>query len=359
MKLLTPTRASRPAAALLACLVAALVATVGAHAGRVGAPDATLLRTYQPVLVLHPDELFRPTKIQGFVADSDLERFTGTSTAQLPLDRFWTVVDPRPEPGDLPAVTPGVFYRLNQTGCSAAAPLAGRACYAAAASVGSGGNAVYGRVARTDTRIVLQYWLYYYDNPLLLPATPFGVFWQSHESDWELVNIVLDNDQQPVEAAYSQHCTGERLPWSEVEKSPNGSTHPVVYVALGSHANYFAPGNGPLGAIPIPVSCIPPSIAQILPSLPFLQVADQVLGRSSGGAVIGPPGSGHEPATIHRIEGTAWSAFGGFWGESEYFFTPIPLGPVPAGAFPLGVGPASPANQADWNPQVVLGWPRG
>ena len=123
-----------------------------------------------------------------------------------------TVVDPQPEPGELPATTAGVFYRLNQSGCSAAAPLAGSACYAAAASTGSGGDAVYGRVARTATRIVLQYWLYYYDNPLLLPATPFGVFWQSHESDWELVNVVLDNDQQPVEAAYSQHCTGERMP---------------------------------------------------------------------------------------------------------------------------------------------------
>ena len=357
MMRLRRTRAWPAAAALLVLVTAALVATVGAQAGTGGSSDVELLRRYQPVLILHPGELFQPTKVQGFVADSELERFTGTSTAQLPLDRFWTVVDLRPEPGDLPATTPGVFYRLNQTGCSAAALLAGSACYAAAWASGSGGDAVYGRVARTDTRIVLQYWLYYYDNPLLLPPTSFGVFWQSHESDWELVNVVLDRDRQPVEAAYSQHCTGERMPWTRVEKSPQESTHPVVYVALGSHANYFAPGDGTLGTIPIPTSCIPPSIAQILPSLPFLQVADQVLGRSASGAVVGPPGTGDEPATIHRIEGTAWSAFGGFWGESEYFFTPIPLGPVPAGAFPLGVGPDSPANQADWNPQVVLGWP--
>jgi hypothetical protein len=350
MKRVRAKRARRAAAAALAAVAAAIVATVGAHAGTAGSPDSTLLRTYQPVLVLHPNEQFQPTKIQRFVADSDLERFTGTSTAQLPLDRYWTVVDPQPEPGDLPSTTPGVFYRLNQTGCSAAAPLAGRACYAAAWSTGSGGDAVYGRVARTDTRIVLQYWLYYYDNPLLLPATPFGVFWQSHESDWELVNVVLDNAQQPFEAAYSQHCTGQRVRWADVEKSPPQSTHPVVYVALGSHANYFAPGNGALGTIPIPGSCIPGAIAGVLPSLPFLQVADQVLGRSAGGAVIGPPGSGDEPATIHRIEGTAWSTFGGFWGESEYFFTPVPLGPVPAGAFPLGVAPASPANQADLEP---------
>src|SRR5262245_13581034 len=127
MKRLRRTRAWPAAAALLVVAAAALVATVGAQAGTGGSPDVALLRTYQPVLVLHPGELFQPTKVQGFVADSDLERFSGTSTAQLPLDRFWTVVDARPEPGDLPATTPGVFYRLNQTGCSAAAPLAGSA----------------------------------------------------------------------------------------------------------------------------------------------------------------------------------------------------------------------------------------
>src|SRR5262249_32628538 len=156
---------------------------------------------------------------------------------------------------------------------------------------GSGGDAVYGRVARTDTRIVLQYWLYYYDNPLLLPATPFGVFWQSHESDWELVNVVLDRDRQPVEAAYSQHCTGERMPWTRVEKSPHESTHPVVYVALGSHANYFAPGDGPLGTIPIPTSCIPPSIAPAALQ-PAVDGADPALaavpaGRRPGAGTVG------------------------------------------------------------------------
>jgi hypothetical protein len=42
-----------------------------------------------------------------------LERFTGTNPSQLPLDRYWTVVDPHPGPGGLPTTTPGVFYRLN------------------------------------------------------------------------------------------------------------------------------------------------------------------------------------------------------------------------------------------------------
>jgi hypothetical protein len=340
-----------------ACVLAAFVGATGAAASN-RTPEAQLLKRYQPVLVFHPDEPFRPTKVQSFVADSELEQFVGSSRQHLVLDAFWTVIDPHPEPGDLGALAPGGFYRLDQATCEADAPLGGLQCYAQAAGEGGGGTAVYGRVARTSDRIVLQYWLFYYHNPLLLPPTPVGTFWQSHEGDWEVVNIVLDAGGRPLEAAYSQHCSGRRLAWAQVEKRPAGSTHPVAYVALGSHANFFAPGAGPLGAVPIDPTCIPPSVAGALPSLPFLQVVDQVLDGSGAGAVAGPPGTGIERATIHRIKGKAWSRFGGFWGESEYFFTPIALGPVPAGtAVPIGVAPASPPRQRNWDVATVLAWP--
>jgi hypothetical protein len=342
------------AAALAFAAVLVVGVASGAHAAPASSPDAQLLRKHQPVLVFHPDEQFRPTKVQSFVEDSELERFVGTSLAELVLDAAWAVVDPDPEPGELPGPMPGVFYRLDQAGCEADAPLAGRDCYTAAWSEGGGGDAVYGRVVRTDDRIVLQYWLFYYHNPLLLPPTPFGVFWQSHEGDWEVVNVILDADETPLEAAYSQHCTGQRKAWADVEKSPAGGTHPVAYVALGSHANFFAPGAGPLGAIPINPACIPAGV----PAFPFL--VDQVLDGSAAGGVVGPPGSGVDGATIHRIEGTAWSVFGGRWGESEYFFTPVAIPPVPANtAVPVGLAPASPANQANWNPATILGWPTG
>jgi hypothetical protein len=330
-----------------------LAGAVTASAGAAdGTPDAKLLQTYQPVLVFHPNELFRPTKIQSFVEDSELERFVGTNPAQLPLDPYWVVVDSDPEPGDLPPVTPGAFFRLDQIACEADSTLAGSACYAAAWREGSGGDAVYGRVVRTSTRIVLQYWLFYYDNPLILPA-PLAGFWQSHEGDWEVVNVVLGADESPLEAAYSQHCTGQKRAWSAVTKSPAGSTHPVAYVALGSHANYFGTGVGPLGLAQIASSCIPPAV----PSQYRPYVFDQVLDGSSAGAVVGPPGSGVDAATIHRIEGMDWASFGGRWGESEYLFTPVAIPPVPANtAVPFGLAPASPANQPNWNASTVLAW---
>ncbi len=338
----------RASSALVVLGLLALFVGGGASLADDGNPDSKLLRKYQPALVFHPDEQFRPMKVQRFIEDSELERFVGSSPQQLPLDAAWTVVDPDPGPGELPAPAPGAFFRLDQTGCEADAPLAGRDCYAAAAARKKHGRdvAMYGRVVRTDTRIVLQYWLFYYDNPLLLPPTPVGTFWQSHEGDWEVVNVVLGHDRQPLEAAYSQHCTGQRRVWDDVAKHPAGSTHAVAYVALGSHANYFAPGVGQLGTIPISPACIPAAVAPILPLLPFLQAADQVL-----------DGPHAKRATIRRIEGKTWSTFGGRWGESEYFFTPIPLGPVPAGAVPVGIAPASPALQANWNASTILGWP--
>ncbi len=87
-------------------------------------------------------------------------------------------------------------------------------------------------------RLVVQYWYAYFYND----------FWNSHEMDWETVMIVFkqtDRGPQPTVCAYSAHMDGHWLPWSEVEKTddipapaPDG-THPIVYVANGSHANYF------------------------------------------------------------------------------------------------------------------------
>ena len=333
--------------ALVAFAALALASASGAAPNRT--PDAQLLKTYQPVLVFHPSELFRPTKVQSFVDDSELEQFVGGNPL---LDSSWLVVDPDPEPGELPQPSPTALYRLDQVGCEADAPLAGRDCYAAAWEEGAGGDAVYGRVVRTADRIVLQYWLFYYDNPLILqPATLPGLppltFWQSHEGDWEVVNVILGEDETPLEAAYSQHCSGQRKAWAGVTKSPAGSTHPVAYVGLGSHASFFAPG-----VIPINPACLPPGV----PALPF--IVDQALDGSGAGAAVGPPGSGVPAATIHQIEGQVWSTFGGRWGESEYFFTPIPLVPGgPSGAIPAGLAPASPVLQSNWSPATILAWP--
>lgn len=98
-------------------------------------------------------------------------------------------------------------------------------------------NVVYGRVVPSISMpdaVTLQYWTYYYYNP----KTYFTV--GAHEGDWEFVQVTLDSQQQPLAASYSQHKSGEYCDWLHVQKTSSG--RPIVYVAEGSHANYFSAG---------------------------------------------------------------------------------------------------------------------
>src|SRR4051812_9702187 len=98
---------------------------------------------------------------------------------------------------------------------------------------------VYGH-ARKDSqgRLWLQYWLFYYYNDFQLLGPLSG---GNHEGDWEMIQIRLNASEQPEQAVYSQHKEAESKAWKDVKKQ--GANTPVVYVARGSHANYFGPGS--------------------------------------------------------------------------------------------------------------------
>jgi hypothetical protein len=81
---------------------------------------------------------------------------------------------------------------------------------------------------------VMQYWFFYYDNPKTYLG--FG----AHEGDWEMVQISVDPAGNPLVATYSQHSSHEHCDWIHVPRTPQG--HLIVYVAEGSHANYFSNG---------------------------------------------------------------------------------------------------------------------
>src|SRR6185312_15951089 len=97
---------------------------------------------------------------------------------------------------------------------------------------------VYAHIAtqpdRPD-RLALQYWLYYVYND-----------WNNkHEGDWEMIQLVFaaHTPQEalahaPLEAGYSQHSGAQRSDWSGGDLERRG-THPLVYSAAGSHANFF------------------------------------------------------------------------------------------------------------------------
>ena len=86
----------------------------------------------------------------------------------------------------------------------------------------------------------LQYHFFYAFNDWRLAANGIN----HHEGDWEMVAVYLKNDE-PYSILLSQHGTGAIELWGDVrcvkDKGGNGTTHPLIYVALGSHANYSKP----------------------------------------------------------------------------------------------------------------------
>jgi hypothetical protein len=324
-------RLFRQAVALTIASIAFAAATGSSQAAT---PEPRLLAMYEPVLHFDPLEQFRPTSVQSFIADSDLERLTAPNT--------WSVVDPSPEPGDLPAPGTGI-WRLNQDSCTPTAALGGLECYAAAWNEGSGGPVVYGHIARDGDHTVLEYWLFYYDDVYSYTYPPSDLLWQAHEGDWEVVNVVLDEDEQPVSAAYSQHCLGQTRTWPNTPTVAD--THPVVYVALGSHANYFTAGTHPFN-----LACVPPQALAILGGLGLPPPSDHM----SDGPVLGPAGVEGPATPIHVIgDQTPWVDFDGFWGELQWFHAPV------VGTVPFGTSPVGPAQHSVWSHPLatIATWP--
>jgi hypothetical protein len=302
----------------LLVVIAALAFTGAAQA----ASNARLLAKFQPVTYFTSDELFRPTLVDSFIADSTLERFDGSG---------FVLVDPDPDPGSLP--TFGLGWRLNQQPCTPATGLTGQDCYAASWGAHGDPSIVYGRVVRTGGKVVVQYWYFYYDDFYSYTSPASDFIWQAHEGDWEVVNVVLSDDEEPLFVGYSQHCLGQRRTWS---KTPRWhGHHPVVYVARGSHANYLEPGLHMLET-----ACLPGPVLDFFHATGLTLPAD-VTGDA---ASAGPVRFGSEATTVEQVsEGDpAWIDFPGTWGELQFFHAQG-FGTAFSGQSPVG-----PAQHAVW-----------
>ena len=99
---------------------------------------------------------------------------------------------------------------------------------------GTLGYTVYYRVDDSTDDTVIQYWMFYAFNKGEL---------NQHEGDWEMVEVVIPSSGSKW-VGYSQHHSGQRATWDQVEKD---GTNIKVYVARGSHANYLRSYSGKLG----------------------------------------------------------------------------------------------------------------
>ena len=145
---------------------------------------------------------------------------------------------------------------------------------------------VYAHVA-TDRlhpgKLALQYWLFYAYND-----------WNNlHEGDWEMIQLNFDAAdahealaRPPTIVGYSQHEGAEHATWGSSKLDRVGGTHPVVYPAAGSHANFFGEGlflgssasqgvgcddtNGPHHDVRPVVATIPSDPAQAREQFPWI-----------------------------------------------------------------------------------------
>ncbi|MFH0875110.1 MAG: thrombospondin type 3 repeat-containing protein [archaeon] len=88
---------------------------------------------------------------------------------------------------------------------------------------------VYARqVTRSDNYTALQYYMFY----------PFNSWHNTHEGDWEMIQVVLDEKGEFETASHNAHFfTGDAHYKGAIEWI--NDTHPLVYVGEGSHASYF------------------------------------------------------------------------------------------------------------------------
>lgn len=132
---------------------------------------------------------------------------------------------------------------------------------------------------------IVQYWFFYVFNP--------GQD-NRHEGDWEMVQVVIPSNGDKW-VGYSQHYSGQKATWAQVEKEGD---HIKVYVARGSHSNYLRPYSGKLG------------------------IANDLV--SSDGKVLKP-----QDYTLVELNSQQWLSFSGLWGEvkSEEDFIQGSAGP--------------------------------
>jgi hypothetical protein len=215
---------------VVAVIVAGLATCASAHAAN---PSLTLADRYAPVVRLVDQE--EPCKHGEAYQPTDVLVLGNPDVAfRGPWDKT-NIIKVGPTASDLAR---GLFgYHLDFPG-SAVAPGCVYDEWSHRISKGSAPRA-YARVVTDPTypgQLALQYWLFYV----------FNDFNDKHEGDWEMIQLNFDAGsaaealkQKPALVGFSQHEGAESAHWGESKLEIVDGTHPVVYPALGSHANYY------------------------------------------------------------------------------------------------------------------------
>ncbi|HEU4945341.1 MAG TPA: hypothetical protein VFT10_09295 [Solirubrobacterales bacterium] len=200
-----------------------------------------LLRRFAPTLHFDALERWRPASADPYMRrstflDAKEHSLPGTPPAEAAmlghLEELESRINPLPGGPD-----PDTQRRSNQM----------LATFGPEQDLATAG-ACYGRVIPGEpNERFLQYWLFYPDNPCVLPPG-------RHDGDWELVQVHLretGDDVEAVGATLAGHGKPETRPFHSKRGGPD------VYVAVDSHASYFDKGSQP--TLPLSDVCTPMS----------------------------------------------------------------------------------------------------
>jgi hypothetical protein len=212
--------------------------------GSVFSDPTALADAYKPRMAFDRDELWRPIPVDSLGADATfVVRNTSDAAQRLDAPSPPTAIDP----GALSCHGPAPCYQLDLTAfgdenCSTSEPHGVPDC--------TQQPTVYARVLTTTSDpnnfpseplpgpaidTIIEYWFFYgYDR--WEQQTPVGLFSQHHDGDWEGAFIAFSPERVPLWVAYTAHCGGVVKNWKDVRVFDD--THPYVFVAKGSHANY-------------------------------------------------------------------------------------------------------------------------
>lgn len=198
---------------------------------------ALLAQTYAPVIKLHRGEFYRPVPIETTLERSalDLGNTFELRATPDPLNLFQSpqlearvdiegnsleqLREDYPAPAEQPA--PVAYYTVTTLGNRSAAP------------------------SPPPDHIALQYYLYFHADEWGRGVTGG----HRHEGDWELVQILFDDELNPYAVTATQRreaardassSGGVRANWNQTERWED--THAVLYGGLGGHSLYFTSG---------------------------------------------------------------------------------------------------------------------
>lgn len=225
--------------------------------------EENLARSYAPILYFESKEHYFPIDAQFHIDHSKLCYFdVNTETS--------SIVDETPTVSQLANLSDQFYFLDNVHG-----PLRDSALILSSYQElqNNYDTIVYYRTVPLATTMVLQYWFFYAYNDGDINV---------HEGDWEMIQVVLESNT-PTMVMYSQHHSGQQLNWNDVDKT---ATHPHVYVARGSHANYLRSFSGKIG------------------------IASDTVGDN--GRILTP-----NDYRLVELSDQGWLSFAGRWGEMQ------------------------------------------